>query len=101
MSKIKGYRTEMLRLQYGDFRQYALFESITAIIMAAQSFVILSMLAVRVIDGTIGIADFTMYFSAVSTLTVTLSAIVGSIMENITVSSYIYRILARFRKIKK
>ena len=81
MSKIKGYRTEMLRLQYGDFRQYALFESITAIIMAAQSFVILSMLAARVIDGTIGIADFTMYFSAVSTLTVTLSAIVGSIGE--------------------
>ena len=81
MTKISGYRGKMLRMQYGDFGRGALFECISAVIMAVQSFVILAVLSSRVIDGFIGIADFTMYFSAVTVLTSTLSAIVGEIGE--------------------
>lgn len=81
MTKISGYREKMLRMQYGDFGRGALFECISAVIMAVQSFVILAVLSSRVIDGFIGIADFTMYFSAVTVLTSTLSAIVGEIGE--------------------
>lgn len=81
MTKISGYREKMLRMQYGDFGRGALFECISAVIMAVQSFVILAVLSSRVIDGFIGIADFTMYFSAVTVLISTLSAIVGEIGE--------------------
>lgn len=81
MGKIKGYRNEMLRLQYGNFKRNALFESITAVIMALQTLAILWILSIRFINGFISIADFTMYFSAVTTLTTTLSAIVMSIGE--------------------
>ncbi len=81
MGKIKFYRDEMLRLQYGDFKMNALFESITAFIMALQSFIILYMLSLRYLDSVINIADFTMYFNAIIALTGTLSAIVGYIGE--------------------
>ena len=81
MGKIKGYRNEMLRLQYGNFKRNALFESITAVIMALQSLMILWILSMRFIDKTISIADYTMYFSAVTTLTITLSTIVEKIGE--------------------
>ena len=81
MTKISGYREKMLRMQYGDFGRSAAFECISAVIMAVQSFVILAVLSSRVIDGDIGIADFTMYFSAVTVLTATLAAIVGEIGE--------------------
>lgn len=81
MEKIRSYREKMLRMQYGDFGRSALFECISAVIVAVQSFVILTVLSSRVIDGDIGIADFTMYFSAVTVLTATLSSIIGEIGE--------------------
>lgn len=81
MDKVKSYRDEMLALQYTDFKQYALFESITAVIMALQSFVILWLLSARFMNGMITIADFTMYFSAVTALTTNLSSITEQIGE--------------------
>lgn len=81
MSKVKETRNEMLRLQYSDFRRVTLFESITAVIMAFQAFVIIWVLAIRFVDGTISIADFTMYFSAVTVLTTSLASIVEHIGE--------------------
>ncbi len=81
MKKVKGYRDEMLSLQYGDFRRYAIFESISAVIMSLQSFVILSILSFRVIDKSISIADFTMYFTAVTTLSSAMSSIIVSVGE--------------------
>lgn len=81
MGKIKLYRDEMLRLQYGDFKMNALFESITAFIMALQSFIILYILSLRYLHNVINIADFTMYFNAIIALTGTLSTIVGYIGE--------------------
>lgn len=81
MSKIKGFRNEMLRLQYGDYKRSAVFESITAAIIAIQTIMILFVLALRYTEKMISIADFTMYFSAVTSLTSALSAIVGNIGE--------------------
>lgn len=79
MGKIIGFRNEMVTMQYGVFRRDALFNSITAIIMSLQSFVVLWLLSNRYIGGVISIADFTMYFSAVATLTTSLSGITEQI----------------------
>lgn len=79
MEKIMGYRNEMLKLQYASFKHQSIYESIAAIVMAIQSFVILWVLVIRFTDGLISIADFTMYFSAITTLTATLSIIIGII----------------------
>ena len=81
MSKIKGFRYEMLKLQYEDFKRDTIFESISAIILAIQTIIILFELAIRYTKNMISIADFTMYFSAVTSLTTALSSIVGSIGE--------------------
>lgn len=74
LDKIKGYRREMLLWQYKDFRYYALFEILLSVIVALQSLVILLMLANKYITGIISIADFTMYFTAVASLTTVLSS---------------------------
>lgn len=79
MDKVISYRSEMLRLQYGDFKRYALFDSISVVIMTIQSFILLWILTIRFINNSINIADFTMYFNAVTALSSTLSAIVGYI----------------------
>ena len=44
-------------------------------------FVILISLARRFADGAIGIGDFTMYFTAVTTLTLKLSSIISTVGE--------------------
>jgi len=75
MGKTKIYRNTMLDLQFGDFKRGTLHRIIMAIIMTLQSFVILWMLSTRYIENVITIAEFTMYFSAVATLTGSLSAI--------------------------
>lgn len=79
MKKILRYRGEMVRLQYKDFKRNALFESIMAVLMGAQSLVVLVILADSYLDGAITIADFTMYFSAVTSLTATLNSLTQQI----------------------
>lgn len=79
MEKILRYRGEMLRLQYKDFKRDALFESIMAVIMGLQSLVVLAILADNYFSGVITIADFTMYFSAVTALTSALNALTQQI----------------------
>lgn len=81
MGKIHGYRDEMLRLQYGDFRRYALFEVLLSVMMAAQTFCMLWILSAQYIDGVITIADFTMYFSAVTVISTSLSNVIEEIGE--------------------
>lgn len=79
MEKILRYRGEMLRLQYKDFKRSAIFESIMAVLMGVQSLVVLVILADSYLDGAITIADFTMYFSAVTSLTAALHALTQQI----------------------
>ena len=79
MDKILGYRGEMIRLQYKDFNRNALFESLMAVAITAQSLIILLVLADSYLAGKISIADFTMYFSAVTALTASLNALTQQI----------------------
>lgn len=68
MGKVLKYRGEMLHLQYRDFRRYAVSECIMAVLVAVQSLTVLLILSESYIKGAISIADFTMYFSGVTTL---------------------------------
>lgn len=79
MKKILRYRGEMIRLQYKDFKRNAFFESVMAITMAVQSLVVLWILADGYFSGTVTVADFTMYFSAVTGLTAALNALTQQI----------------------
>lgn len=81
MGKIHGYRDEMLGLQYSDFRRYALFDIVLSVVMAAQTFCMLWLLSSQYIGGTITIADFTMYFSAVTVISASLSKVIEKIGE--------------------
>lgn len=75
LNKVNDCRDEMVKIQYNDFKRYAFTNVIMKIIMAVQSGIVLWILAIRYIDGDITIADFTLYFTAVTTLTVTLNNI--------------------------
>lgn len=79
MEKIRGYRNTMVSMQYRIFRRTALYNSITAVITAVQSLVILWVLSAQYIARVISIADFTMYFSAVTALTAALSSVTEKI----------------------
>lgn len=74
IGKNKAYRNEMVTLQYRDFKYTALFEAILTIVTVLQSFLVLTILAGNYINGTIRIADFTMLFTAITSLTAALSA---------------------------
>lgn len=81
MRKIHAYRDEMLGLQYADFRRYALFEILMSVAVAAQTFFMLWILSAQYIGGGITIADFTMYFSAVTVISVSLSNVLDKLGE--------------------
>lgn len=81
MGKIRAYRDEMLELQYSDFKLYALFDIVLSVVMAAQTFGILWILSAQYIGGAITIADFTMYFSAVTVISASLSKVIEKIGE--------------------
>lgn len=75
MAKTKTYRDEMVYLHFKGMHNFTFKNIITAVIVAVQSFIILWVLSSRFIDGFISIAEFTMYFSAVTALTNILSSI--------------------------
>ena len=81
MGKIHAYRDEMLGLQYSDFKHYALFDIVLSVVMAAQTFCMLWLLSAQYIAGEITIADFTMYFSAVTVISASLSKVIEKIGE--------------------
>lgn len=88
MGKIRAWRGEMLELQYEDFRRYALFETAMSVVMAAQTFCVLWILSARYIVGTITIADFTMFFSAVTVISTSLSNVIDKLGEYNRMSLY-------------
>ncbi len=75
MRKVSGFRQTMLRIQYGNYKRSAVFNIIMAAVIGVQSFLVLWGLSKMYISSIISIADFTMYFSAVNTLSLQLSAI--------------------------
>lgn len=75
LKKIKSFRNNMVALQYKNFKRTALFDSIISIAVMLQSLVILVIMSLKYTKGQITIADFTMIFSAVTSLTVSLSSL--------------------------
>jgi ABC-type multidrug transport system fused ATPase/permease subunit len=75
MDKTKLYRNEMVSIHFSAFKLGAIHNIITEIFLTLQSFVILWLLSQRFINGVISIAEFSMYFTAVATLTISLSSI--------------------------
>lgn len=67
--KIKGFRSEMLRLQFEDFNRGRRHGMIMSGITAIQSLLMLLLLAQLYVDGTITIAQFTMLFGAATAIT--------------------------------
>lgn len=73
LGKVKRYRNEMVQSQYVDFKRQAMFDILTTILVAFQSLIVLGMLSTRYLNNLISIADFTLYFTSVVSLTSTLS----------------------------
>lgn len=72
--KVKAYRSEMVQLQYKDFRRNAVFDIIMSILIGLQSLIVLLLLSSKYGAGLLSIADFTMYFSAITSLTAVLTS---------------------------
>lgn len=72
MKKIRGYRAEMLHLQYRDFRRNAFFNIVLVLLTVTETLVVLVILIGKYMANLISIADFTMYFSVTTSLTTTL-----------------------------
>ena len=98
MSKIKSYRDEMLHLQYRDFNRNAVFNIISAILTALNTFIIFTFLINTYIENSISIADFTMYFSAASTLASSLFLLTSNfeILSEQSLNLYDYQKLLNF-----
>lgn len=81
MTKIHRWRNEMLSLQKKDFRVYSAFNILSILAEGVQSLILLLRLSKRYIAGTLTLANFTLYFFAVTELTTSLSQITESIGE--------------------
>ena len=79
--KISDFRDRMVELQLQSFRQYRLFEAFLSIASALQNMVILLVLAGYYMEGRLSIADFSLYFSAVTLLSATLSRVTDQMLE--------------------
>ena len=78
MTKINDYRSEMLYLQYRDFRRNAAFNIISALLTAVEVFLVFIILISKYIKELISIADFTMYFSATTTIATSLFSLASN-----------------------
>ena len=79
IAKNNQYREKMLALQYKDFRYSALFDILMAIALALQTLLVLGLLTQKYLTGEISIADFTMYFSASTTLVSTFTILADAV----------------------
>ena len=75
MKKNEVCRGEMVRLHFKSFKMAAFINIIIQLLVAIQSIIILVLLSRKFVIGDISLAEFTMYFSAITTLTVYLSLI--------------------------
>ena len=75
MNQNKKYRDEMVSLQYKSFKLYAFDNILNEIVLAFETFVVLYFLVTNFIEGQITLADFSLYFSAITTLTINITNI--------------------------
>lgn len=78
--KIRAFRERMVELQMKSFHQYRLFEAIQSVAVAIQNVCILLALAGYYMAGSLSIADFSLYFSAVTLLSSKLSEITDQML---------------------
>ena len=75
MQKVAKYRNTMLGIEYKEYKRSALSGILMAVLVGVQTFLLIWILSKRYLDGVISIADFTMYFSAVTMLSAQLSSV--------------------------
>ncbi len=69
LDKVHMFRKRMVKLQCREFWRNWLFESINAILFALSSLYVLWNLSMCYVEGTITIADFTLYFTTITAMT--------------------------------
>lgn len=80
-AKIKEFRERMVEIQLKIFTQSHLFEMLQKVLVAVQTFLVLLILSKYYLEGRVSIADFTMYFTATTTLAATLSRITEQVLQ--------------------
>ena len=80
-AKITSFREQMLNIQFRAFNQYRLFEIFLLLAVAVQNLCILIALSRYYVSGRISIADFSLYFSAITLLSSTLSGITDQLVS--------------------
>lgn len=79
--KISAFRDKMVELQLRSFSQYRLFEAFQSLAFAVQNILILLVLADYYRKGNLSIADFSLYFSAVTLLSATLLKVTDQMFD--------------------
>ena len=79
--KITSFRERMLEIQFRAFGRYRLFEALQLAAVGIQNVSILIILAGYYVEGSISIGDFTLYFSAITLLSTTLSRVTDELLS--------------------
>lgn len=93
-NKNKKYRNDMVNYQLKSFKLNAFHNILTEIVLSVQSLIVLLHLADLYINGLISIADVTLYFNTILTLTICLSTITNQFCnfnaQVLNVNDYVY-----------
>ncbi len=81
LNKVKGFRNNMVVMQFGEFNKRFRNETINSAVYAASSFFILWGLVEYYLKGIITIADFTLYFTTITSVSSCLAGITDLFFE--------------------
>ena len=97
--KMFASRERMIALQFGDFKRFSAFNTLTACVMAAQSLLVFWLLVTRYDQGIVTIAELIMFFGATMTLSAGLSAITERLERyyQLTISADDYHAILNMR----
>ncbi len=81
LKKVKMFRNGMVKLQYREFKRTFLFDCINTVILAWSNIYVLWCLAEYYFDNLIMISDFSLYFSTITALNLSLGIITDLIAQ--------------------
>lgn len=81
LDKVRMFRKRMVKLQCQEFWRNWLFESINAVLFAVLSFYILWNLSMCYVEGTITIADFSLYFTTITAMTAVFGTLTSQLSQ--------------------
>ncbi len=90
LDKVRMFRKRMVKLQCQEFWRDWLFESINVVLFAFLSLYILWNLSMCYVEGTITIADFSLYFTTITAMTAafgTLTSLLSQLNQQILTAS--------------